>query len=128
MPDSAAERAAVRMWMSASEGTFLLHALAIAYGSAAAPHAAGDLDTRLSGAVQRDFDWLEQSLQREGGKFLLGDKVTAADTMMGFSVDFILKNKLGTSGSSWPAIQRWMSNVHDTKTYQRAVEKTGFVL
>lgn len=128
MPNDPAERAEVRMWISASEGTFLLHALAIAYGSVAAPHAAGDLNAQLSGSVQRDFDWLEQSLQRKGGKFLMGDKVTAADTMMGFSVDFILKHELGTSGSSWPAVQTWMVNVHATKTYQWAVEKTGFVL
>jgi len=126
MPRDPAARAAVRTWMSASEGTFLV--LAIAYGSGAAPHVAEDLQAQLSGSVHRDFDWMEQELQQKHGKFLVGDTVTAADTMMGFSVDFILKMKLGTSGKRWPAVEKWLESVHAAPAYQRAVEKTGFVL
>lgn len=111
--------------MAASEGTFLVHALAIAYGSGAAPSAAETLQQKLSGQVHRDFDWLEGELKAGKGKFLVGTEVTAADTMMEFSVAFILKNGLGTGGKSWPAVETWLKDVQGLDSYQRAVKKTG---
>jgi glutathione S-transferase len=116
------------MWMSASEGTFLTHALAIMYGSGAAPEVAHKLQVSLSSQVHRDFDWLEEGLLQGGGKFLVGDTVTVADTMMGFSVAFILKMGLGTDGKQWPTVNAWLENIESTPSYQRAVQKTGFTL
>jgi glutathione S-transferase len=128
MPADIAMRSQVRVWMSASEGTFLTHALAIMYGSGAAPESAGKLEEGLAPQVHRDFDWLESELKKGSGKFLVGDHLTAADTMMGFTVAFILKMGLGTRGKEWPAVSAWLTNVERTPAYQQAVKKTGHIL
>jgi glutathione S-transferase len=78
--------------------------------------------------VQRDLDWLESELQAGNGKFLVGDHVTAADTMMEFSVQFILTRKLGTGDKRWPAIEAWLQNIQNQESYKNAVEKTGYSL
>jgi glutathione S-transferase len=59
---------------------------------------------------------------------LVGDHLTAADTMMGFSIAFILKMGLGTKGKEWPAVNAWLANVESTPAYKKAVEKTGHTL
>lgn len=128
MPVDTGMRSQVRVWMSASEGTFLTHALAIMYGSGAAPESAEKLAVGLAPQVHRDFDWLETELKKGNGKFLVGESLTAADTMMGFSIAFILKMGLGTKGGEWPAVSAWLANVESTPAYQRAVEKTGHTL
>lgn len=113
---------------AAAEGTFLIHALAILYGSGAAPEAADKLQTGLSGQVHRDFDWLEETLNKNGTKFLVGNSPTAADTMLHFSVAFILKMGLGVKGKSWPAVLKWQQACEATPAYQKAVQKTGHTL
>lgn len=128
MPTDTAMRSKVRIWMSASEGTFLIHALAIMYGSGAAPESTEQLAAGLTPQVHRDFDWLESELKKGSSKFLVGDQLTAADTMMGFSIAFILKMGLGTKGKEWPAVNFWLANVENTPAYQRAVQKTGHTL
>lgn len=128
MPADLAQRTQVRIWMSASEGTFLTHALAIMYGSGAAANAADKISAGLTPQVHRDFDWLEAELKKGSGRFLVGDHLTAADTMMGFSVAFIFKMGLGVKGKTWPAVNAWLASVEGTETYQRAVEKTGHTL
>jgi len=77
--------------------------------------------------VHRDFDLLEAEL-KAGGTFLVGDSVTVADTMMEFTVAFIMKNRLGTKGKSWPAVEKWLENVQGTEGYKKAVVKTGYKL
>jgi glutathione S-transferase len=128
MPADTIMRSQVRVWMSASEGTFLTHALAIMYGSGAAPESAGKLEDGLAPQVYRDFDWLGSELKKGSGKFLVGDHLTVADTMMGFTIAFILKIGLGTKGKEWPAVSAWLTNVESTPTYQQAVKKTGHTL
>ena len=128
MPADTATRSQVRVWMSAADGTFLIHALAIAYGSGAAPESGEKLHAGLSPQVHRDFDWLESELKKGSGKFLVGDRLTAADTMMCFSVAFILKMGLGVKGKKWPAVDAWLANVEGTSAYKKAVEKTGHTL
>ena len=48
--------------------------------------------------MRKDLDWLEAELAKGNGRFLVGDGVTAADTMMAFSVQFILVKGLGSGG------------------------------
>lgn len=128
MPVDVAKRTQVRVWMSASEGTFLTHALSIMYGSNAAPDAADAISNSLSPQVHRDFDWLESELKQGDGRYLVGDHLTAADTMMGFTVAFIFKMGLGTGGMKWPTVDAWLANIESTEAYQRAVKKTGHTL
>lgn len=84
-----------------------------------------ELEKKLSVNVQAGLEWLESELQAGNGKFLVGDHVTAADTMMVFSVQFILTRKLGTGDRPWPAIEAWLQNIEGQAGYKKAVEKTG---
>lgn len=83
-----------------------------------------ELEKKLGANVQADFDWLESELQAGNGKFLVGDHITAADTMMGFSAQFILTRKLGTGDRQWPAVEAWLQNIESQASYKKAVEKT----
>ncbi|OAL24640.1 hypothetical protein AYO22_05429 [Fonsecaea multimorphosa] len=56
------------------------------------------------------------------------DDVSAADILMGFSVDFIFARKLGTEGADWPNVRRWLHGIKQREAYTRAVKKTGYSL
>lgn len=118
--------------MSAAEGTFMIHALAILYARWRLPEAAKsslpEMEKGLSVNVQGDLDWLEHELKSGNGEFLVGDELTVADIMMHFSIQFILGRKLGTEGKSWPAVERWMEGLEGLQGYQKAVKKTGYKL
>jgi glutathione S-transferase len=127
-----AARAKVREWMSAAEGTFMIHALAILYARWRLPEAAKsslpEMEKGLSVNVQRDLDWLEDELKSGNGEFLVGDELTVADIMVHFSISFIFARKLGTEGKSWPAVERWMEELEGLEGYQKVVKKTGYKL
>lgn len=87
-----------------------------------------ELEKKLSINMQADLEWLESDLQAGHRKFLVGDHLTAADTMMAFSARFILTRKLGTGDRQWPAIEAWLQNMESQASYVKAVEKTGYDL
>ena len=82
----------------------------------------------MSRNIIKDMDFLEAELKRSKGKFLLGDRVTAADCMMHFSAVFILARELGMKGKKYPEIERWIKDCESTETYKQAVKKTGHSL
>jgi glutathione S-transferase len=109
----------------------MLHALAITYARWNIPADSDILaqaEKGLSVNVQNDLDWLETELSFSPGPFLCGDRITAADTMMQFSIDFILVTKLGTQGRTWTNIEKWLKACKESEGYKRAVEKTGYEL
>ena len=111
----------------------MIHGLAVLYARWQMPEAGKkdilpEMEKKLSKNVQGDLDWLESELQAGNGNFLVGDHVTAADTMMGFSAQFILTRKLGTGDRRWPAIEAWLQNIESQASYKKAVEKTGHSL
>ena len=119
----------VLQWVHAAEGMFALHGIAILY--ARWFQKTGDVEdteANMSVTVVKDLDYLEAELGKNAGKFLLGDEVTAADTMMQFSAQFILERKLGTKGKSWPKIEQWLKECGDRPAYEQAVKKTGHEL
>lgn len=130
---SDATRSAVRQWIHAAEGTFMIHALAITYArwfSTDSMKKNGDLHKLEQGLainVHKDLDWLESQLQ---SKFLVGDHVTAADTMVAFSIQFIFAKDLAPPRKmvEWPKIKAWLQACEETPSYQRAVKKTGHEL
>ena len=75
--------------------------------------------------VVKDLNWLEAELKAGNGRYLGGDKVTAADTMVAFSVQFIFAMRLARRNSGWAAIKDWLTNVEGENAYQCAVAKTG---
>lgn len=78
--------------------------------------------------VQNDLSWLETELSLSQGRFLCGDRVSAADIMMQFSADFILTRELGTQGREYPNIRNWLEACMETEGYKRAVQRTGYKL
>lgn len=119
----------VLQWIHASEATYALHGLACLY--ARWFQVGGEPEKTVEGLsknVVRDFDYLEAELGKSGGKFLLGDSLTAADIMMHFSARFILLRELGTQGKTWPKVNRWLDECEATESYQAAVKKTGHEL
>jgi len=119
----------VLQWVHASEATYALHGLAVLYCRWF--QSGGDVAKTEEGVgvnVQKDFDFLESELQRSEGKFLFGDAVTAADTMMEFTADFVLARELGTKGRTWERVERYVRDCQQTATWQKARERTGHKL
>lgn len=108
----------IRSFIHAAEGTFLVHALAITYARWFAPKAmdaSGDLKElkkELAISVGKDLDWLESELKRSEGRFLVSDKVTAADTMNVFSIQFVFARDLcgGRKVREWPYVEKWLKD------------------
>lgn len=79
----------------------------------------------MSGNVIKDMNFLESTLKNGGVKFLLGDDLTVADTLMHFSAAFILERELGVKKADYPETERWIKDCEATESYKKAVEKTG---
>ena len=73
-----------------------------------------------------DLNWLESELV--GKQYLVGNAVTAADIIMGFSIESIFTMKLGTEGGDWPNARKWLEGLQKTEGYRKAAEKTGYSL
>ena len=123
------KRYAVLQWVHAAEATYALHALAILYTRSF--QSGGDVaktEEALKGNVQKDLDYLESELEKSSGLFLLGDNVTAADTMMEFCCDFVFVRELGTKGKNWPKIEQYVKDCQSTESWKKAQRKTGHKL
>ncbi|CZR59089.1 related to GTT1-glutathione S-transferase [Phialocephala subalpina] len=126
-----AVRNKVRMFIHAAEGTLMVHCLAITYARWFAPESVQksgelkELEKGLAVNVGKDLDWLNSEL--EGKKFLAGDHVTAADTMVLFSIQFIFARDLvgGRKVSEWKNVEKWIKDCEATESWKKAVEKTG---
>jgi glutathione S-transferase len=126
LPTEPAKRAKIRELMWAAEGTLMLHAEVVYSARLAAPaQVAPEIEAKLAMSVQHDLDWLEGHLKETSTRFLVGDHVTVADTMMAFSVQDIFALKLAPAGKSWPRINEWLKAIESRDVYQRAVKRTG---
>ena len=82
----------------------------------------------LAGNVQKDLAFFQAELEKGKGKFFFGDKVTAADIMMEFSLDFILARELGSKAQDWPKVKEYIQACQSTASWQKAQKKTGHKL
>ena len=79
--------------------------------------------------VKRDLRWLEETLSKGSGRYIVGHSVTLADIMMAFSIDFIFTRKLGVQDyGDFPRIKAWLGGLLQRPAYKAAVDKTGFTL
>ena len=125
LPTDETQRVKVREWIHAAEGAFMIHCLPTVYVRRIDASAAEKLAPDLAAHVAKDLDWLEAELKKGNGKYLVGEQVTAADTMVAFSIQFIFRMKLAPQDRRWEGIEAWLRNVEAGETYQRAVAKTG---
>ncbi|CZR46025.1 uncharacterized protein FPRO_11472 [Fusarium proliferatum ET1] len=134
LPQEAHARASVREWIQASEGTFMMNAVPIIMARMGMPKEAAQYVSGLEAAivlrVNEAMQWLEAELESgpSKGQFIVGTDLTAADIMMGFSIECIFAMKLGTESQDWPLISKWLANIKERKAYRSAVEKTGYTM
>ena len=69
------------------------------------------------------MNWLEDELSKSSGRFLCGDNVTAADTMMHTTAQIIVEMGLGTQGKRWSRVEKWLGDCQETESYKRAIKK-----
>ena len=103
----------------------MVHCLPTVYIRRLDASSAEKLAPRLAGNVGKDLNWLEAELKGGTGRYLVGDHVTAADTMVAFSVQFIFGMGLAPKDRKWEGIEAWLGNVEAGEGYQRAVARTG---
>ena len=125
LPIDETQRVKVREWIHAAEGAFMVHCLPIVYIRRIDASATEKLAPSLAGNVAKDLDWLEAELRRGNGRYLVGDHVTAADTMVAFSIQFIFCLRMAPQDRKWKGIEAWLRNIEAGEMYQRAVAKTG---
>jgi glutathione S-transferase len=116
-------------WVHAAEGTWALHGISILY--VRWNQQDGDVkktEEALSKNVIADMNYLEEILKKSSGKFIFGDKVSVADTLMHFSAVFILARELGVKFEGYPRITQYIQDCEATSTYKKAVERTGHSL
>ncbi|KAL8817335.1 MAG: hypothetical protein Q9191_008165, partial [Dirinaria sp. TL-2023a] len=75
------ERAKVREWIHSAEGIFMTHCLPTVYNRRIDASLAEKLAPGIEKVVAKDLDWLEEEYAARGGKYLVGNDLTAADIM-----------------------------------------------
>ncbi|KAL8788609.1 MAG: hypothetical protein Q9195_007204 [Heterodermia aff. obscurata] len=125
-------KAKTLLYMHAAEATFFVHGLVPFYVKRTVPDAPDDLLQEFSIDIGADLDWLDAQIKSTGTRFLVSDNVTAADTMMGFSIQFILEFRLHPHEQEhenrWGHVRKWLANIEACRGYQAAVGKTGHTL
>ena len=106
----------------------MVHCLPTVYNRRIDASMAEKLALDLAQYVAKDLYWLEAELGRGSGGYLVCDHVTAADTMVAFSIQFILRMGLGPENTRWERVGAWLKRIEEECPYQRAVAKTGHKL
>ena len=103
----------------------MVHRLPTVYNRRIDATMAEKLAPGLEKNVIKDLEWLEAAPKAGNGRYLVAGHVTAADTMVAFSVQFIFAMRLASRNNRWAAIEGWLTNIEGEKAYQCAVAKTG---
>ena len=84
------------------------------------------------------LNWLNNHLapiHAAGHKYLVANRLTAADIAMLFSIQLIYDRKLGLEGlpdggrGKWAEVEKWRAYLEgEEESWARCVERTGFVM
>lgn len=105
----------------------MVHHLPTVYIRRIDASAAEELAPGLAENVAKDLDWLEAELKRCDGRYLVGDHVTAADTMVAFSIQFIFWLRLAPQGGKWEGIEAWLRKVEAHVSEAKSVCASCFI-
>jgi len=106
----------------------MVHCLSTVYNRRLDATLAEKLAPGIEQTVAKDLDWLEEEIKTGNGRYLVGEHVTAADTMVAFSVHFIFRKGLEPNDRRWEGVEKWLRGMESSEAYQRAVTKTGYKL
>lgn len=126
-PPNFLQRTKVIGWMDFSE-TIMTHALAIIYAQWFAEEekeAIKNITEKASVNVQKDLDEIESALEMNGGPFVCGSEITAADIALAFSCEYVLTKQVGTQGhpTNWPKIHNWLHTLEQRPAYLKALKE-----
>jgi glutathione S-transferase len=94
-----------------------------------------EMNSVMSGNIHNALNWLESELKQahaDGGKFLVGGHLTAADICMLFGMQLMYDRKLGLEHlenegkGRWPEVEKWMEYLQEEKSWKDCVQRTGF--
>ena len=70
------------------------------------------------------YKWIESQLQSspDGGEYLCGPKLTAADILMSFPLE-AGRSRSGLTESDCPLLWKYVSLLHEREAYKRSVQK-----
>lgn len=136
LASSAAARAKVREFMHLAEGTFMMHAYPGILTKRLPPNLLASKDVHefqiiAMRRVYDDIDWLEKHLHEAKTAFLVGEYLSAADIMMGFSAQVILDRVLKQGHlnegveKKYPCIEKWLHGLMGREALKMAMKKTG---
>ena len=115
-----------------------MHGIAIMYARARLPKDVPEgtwkaMHEAMAPNMHNNLNWLDSHLKpvhEAGGRYLVGDHLTAADINMLFSIQLIYDRKLGLEDTdkAWENVERWRREMEEEESWKRCVEKTGFKL
>lgn len=130
---SDAEFWAYRQWLHYAEGSFMpLLVMSLIFrkiDTQPKPFFVRPIAQKITDSVRKSYlspqlalhlDYIEQSLN--GKTWLVGEKITVADVMMGFPLQSLAKR---VDMSSLPNISAYVARIHADPAYQRAEAKLG---
>lgn len=124
------ERGDVEAWISFSEG-MMVHTLAGIYPRWFADEkTAANIEEKMSKNVHNNLNRLEQALGEGEGKYLVANRLTAADIMCAFSAEYTFWmdtgiTSMGKKKEDWPKTVAWLKGLAQLPSYQRVLQKGG---
>lgn len=126
----------VAAWIQFSEASIMLHGIPLFYamkGGAVTEDGSAGIEKACARGIKADLNYVEETLQKNGGQLVKGHDFTAADCAMLYSVDLV-GHLLALRSEQWrsnlglglgPATKQWMDRCFKRPAFQAALRKEG---
>ena len=128
------DRARYLFWFHAAQGSFqplLTNKFVMTAAMMRAPFLFRPVAKAIMGGLDKAFfgprlDALLAEIEKQLGqtKWFAGDELTAADIVMGYSME-LAAARAGMTGPAFPNATRFLKQMRETPSYQRAMDKDG---